>query len=200
MQRPRGTWDGQGPTPSARVEIGFGDECHRLAGLGQRSTAVAELLAIATLVLAVATVLLVGGVLVAWFSSREERNASQMQVAAAIFAEHRSREMRAARARIHEFPPCDPRLGLEQLTGEDREAAELVSHFLDSVGVLISRHYLASDAIDAFLGGSALGMWRDLEPYIRAERTVNRGRRIKRTSKVWRHGSKPLSSQLGRRS
>jgi len=123
-------------------------------------------------VTAIATLLLVVGVIVALLALRETRRVTQLPAVIDLLREYRSEPMRLARVSIHNLPPCDPEWGFEQL-GRDREAVERVSHFLDNVGLLIAEKLLKPKPAAMFLGGSALGMWDVLAPYIDAERRVN---------------------------
>jgi hypothetical protein len=71
------------------------------------------------------------------------------------------------------LPLCDPLRGLEQLGSDDREALEMICHYLDNVGTLVAQGLLRPEPAAAFLGGSATGMWRTTAPFILAERKVN---------------------------
>lgn len=48
-----------------------------------------------------------------------------------------------------------------------------VSHLLDNIGLLIAKGLLEPAPAATFLGGSAVGMWKLLAPFIYAERRVN---------------------------
>jgi len=131
-------------------------------------------IALATVVLAVATVALVAGVFVAAYTLRESRRAAQLSAAVDLLREYRRQDMRLARFALHRLPPCDPSRGLEQLSHTDREALELVSHYLDNIGSLVARRLLRPEPAASFLGGSAIGIWSAIAPYVRAERAAGR--------------------------
>jgi hypothetical protein len=127
-----------------------------------------------TILLAAATYWLVRGTQRAATAAGEElhetKAATQLAAYIDLLREYRSQPMRMARTRIHRLGECDRSRGLTQLGRRDREGVEMISHYLDNVGLLVSEELLGPEPAAAFLGGSAEGMWRKLGPYIYAER------------------------------
>jgi hypothetical protein len=132
------------------------------------------MLSIATVVLATATTVLAGGLVVGWKALgetragvRETQKATRLDAYGELFREYRSPEMLAARKRILSFTyDCK----LERLPLRDCRMAEMVSNYLDQIGTFVKLDDLAFEPSEAFLGGSALNMWEKLWPIIRAER------------------------------
>lgn len=125
------------------------------------------------------TLLLFGGVVVAivaiWQGRRaieEDRNAAQLGAVAALIGEHRSPEMRAARQRIWLLRNrrCKPDAGYSQFSNEEREAFERVTHFLDSIGLLVHQELLELAHARTYFGLSILNMWLIAGPYVYSER------------------------------
>jgi hypothetical protein len=136
------------------------------------------LVACGTLALAAVTVVLAfvtrEGVRAASDSARDARAANQLPAVMELLKEYRSPEMRQARVTVLQgLRQCDPTKGLEQLNVGQREAVEMVSHFLDNLGVLVAFDMLKPEPAAAFLGGSTLAIWRTAGPFIEAERRVN---------------------------
>ena len=123
-------------------------------------------------IVALSTTGLLVGLVIALRQLGESRRATQLPAIIDLLREYRRHEMRMARWRVGRLKPCDPDHGLDQLDAEDREAVELLTHFLDNVGLLVRNDLLAVKPVATFLGLSALGVWENVEPYIRAERRV----------------------------
>lgn len=121
-------------------------------------------------VIAIGTGFAALGVFLARGALIQDRRATQLAAAIDLLREYRSSEMREARRKIHHFAYEDGSK-LEDLKDGDREAVELVGHYLDNVGLLVEHELLSIGPARAFLGGSALVMWEKLELIIRAERT-----------------------------
>lgn len=129
----------------------------------------------ATLVLVIVTY---GIVRSAATQLKDTRRATELSASIDLLREYRSRKMRLARQTVHDLPdwPPDPKGGLNQLEQEEREAVELVSHYLDNLGLFVKRGLLEPHTAAAFLGLSALGMWIKLAPWIYSERQTKPSR------------------------
>lgn len=110
-------------------------------------------------------------VLVTAWQLFETRRANALPATVDLFREYRSEEMVDARRVLYlELGDLDPDLGISQLPGEVREAAERVGFFLDNVGVMIAHRLVSPKLVAGFLGVSSLNLWKALYPFVMHER------------------------------
>lgn len=130
---------------------------------------------------AIGTVFLAGATFWLAASTRraaaEAAGATQLSAAIDLTREYRSPEMHRARLTVRGLAPHTPGQTLADLHEHEREAAFLVSRYLDNLGTLVSQKLLSPEAAGTFLGVSAVQMWSILKPYIEAEREAS-GQRI----------------------
>jgi hypothetical protein len=101
----------------------------------------------------------------------ELRRANAFPATIDLFREYRSDAMVAARRTLYlELGDLDPDLGISQLPGDVREAAERVGFYLDNVGVLIAHRQVSAKLVAGFLGVSSLNLWKALYPFVMHER------------------------------
>jgi hypothetical protein len=102
----------------------------------------------------------------------QSRKANAFPATVDLFREYRAEEMVHARRVLHQkLGSLDPDLGISQLPGEVRDAAERVSFYLDNIGVLIAHKLVHPKLVAGFLGVSSLNIWRVLYPFVERERT-----------------------------
>jgi hypothetical protein len=103
---------------------------------------------------------------------REARRANAFPATVDLFREYRSREMVAARRLLFErLPAHEAEGGIQGLPDDVAQAALMVSHYLDNLGVLVAHHLLDPRLAAGFLGDSTLRLWSQLAPFIVFERS-----------------------------
>jgi len=126
---------------------------------------IALVIALLSLVISFATLLI---------QRREDRVARSLATFTGVLAEYRSRESSEMRRRVA------ARLGeiaytegarLSDLPDDVREEATAISHFFDHLGAMVAHGMVEKDVVIGFCGGSVIGWWNRLEPYIKAERS-----------------------------
>lgn len=95
-----------------------------------------------------------------------------------LFAELRSPEFKAHQTYVYNtlIKECDPnKTGFMELPPAAALHVLPVSHFFDSLGILVARRIVPEDIVLAFAGGPIEKTWYILEPYIRRERESRNG-------------------------
>jgi hypothetical protein len=133
--------------------------------------------AIGTVTLAAVTVVLAGATVVMARGTAsqllETGKAAQLAAAVDLTREYRLEPLRKARVVVRSLPEHTSGMRLVDLPGEQRDAAIMVSHYLDNLGALVVHDLLTPDAARTFLGSSVVQMWKILGPYVYAERQAN---------------------------
>jgi hypothetical protein len=126
--------------------------------------------------LAIAILALVVSIVAAFISIRElqeTQKANAFPAAVDLFREFRDPKMVAARRRLlEELPELDPEIGIRGLPEDLQSAFLRISHYLDNLGVLVSYELMKPEMAAAFLGDSALQLWKTLEDFIAKEREL----------------------------
>jgi hypothetical protein len=129
-----------------------------------------------------AIVISIGAVLVsmisagfAWMQLRQAKRASEVPAITGLFAEYRSPEMVAARKLLYAQLPGTEACPLHDLPPPLAEAAELVAHYLDHLGVLVRFRLLKPKVVSGFILLSAKHVWDELVTYVDLEREKRDG-------------------------
>jgi hypothetical protein len=119
------------------------------------------------------TVAVASGV-VALLSQREARKSNDLAILEAL---REYREIEASRRFVFRelAQRNNPALGITRLDEESRKHVVAVCHYLDHLGFLVDSSVVKREAIAGLLGESVLRCWKDLRPFIEAERRERDG-------------------------
>jgi hypothetical protein len=100
------------------------------------------------------------------------REANSLPTFTELFQEHRSPEQAEARSFLgsHEFQALDLSQGLEALPPDKQQSVRALMWFYDNVGALVAHGIVDPEPVSAYLGGSVIRSWEQLEPLIMKER------------------------------
>jgi hypothetical protein len=136
-----------------------------------------------SIVAAIGTWLLAGGVVFAFMQVQQMRKGTNAQIAIGLFQELQKQDRVETLRYIYSFDNPITHQDVERvLTEQHRNQIDMVLNQLDTLGVLVRNGVMDERlAIDGYAGATVLRCWYQLHRYIRGEQGGKRG------SNVWEH-------------
>ena len=119
---------------------------------------------------AIAAAAVFGAAYIAYRELAEVENTRYMEISDRLFKELNSEQNIAARRRIYQNLPDEPKETTQELKKEDRDAMKQVLNSLDHVAFLTQKDWIPDDLIMPWMHPMISKSWEKLEPYVLYER------------------------------